>query len=88
MRGAVAPRFRSTSSSSDSSTTSCAAGSAPSISTSGARGSRTAAAWYQGEPFELVQLIYPDRNGFLPYEAGYEQRMRLAQPVIASVGEP
>jgi hypothetical protein len=48
----------------------------------------TAAAWYRGEPFELVQLIYPDRNGFLPYEAGYEQRMRLAQPVIASVSQP
>ena len=45
----------------------------------------TAAAWYRGAPFELVQLIYPDRNGFLPYEAGYEQRMRLAQPVIAAV---
>jgi hypothetical protein len=47
----------------------------------------SAVAWYRGEPFELVQLIYPDRNGFLPYEAGYEQRMRLAQPVIASLGE-
>ena len=45
----------------------------------------TAAAWYRGAPFELVQLIYPDRNGFLPYEAGYEQRMRLAQPVIATL---
>ncbi|MGH9134947.1 MAG: DUF4262 domain-containing protein [Ilumatobacteraceae bacterium] len=42
----------------------------------------TAAAWYRGEPFELVQLLYPDRNGFMPYEPGYEQRMRLAQPVI------
>ena len=31
----------------------------------------------------MVQLIYPDRNGFLPYEAGFDQRrMRLAQPVI------
>jgi hypothetical protein len=48
----------------------------------------TAAAWYGGEPFELVQLIYPDRNGFLPYEAGFEQRMRLAQPVISSVDQP
>ena len=45
----------------------------------------TAGAWYRGARFELVQLIYPDRNGFLPYETGYEQRMRLAQPVIASV---
>lgn len=46
----------------------------------------TAAAWYRGEPFSMVQLLYPDRNGFLPYEAGYEQRMRLAQPVIGRVG--
>jgi hypothetical protein len=46
----------------------------------------TAAAWYRGEPFEMVQLMYPDRNGFLPYETGYEQRMVLAQPVIGTVG--
>ncbi len=46
----------------------------------------TATAWYRGELPEMVQLIYPDRNGFLPYEAGYDQRMRLAQPVIGSIG--
>ncbi len=46
----------------------------------------TAVSWYRGAPFEIVQLIYPDRNGFLPYEAGYEQRMALAQPVIGTVG--
>jgi Domain of unknown function (DUF4262) len=45
----------------------------------------TAEAWYRGAPFEVVQLIYPDRNGFLPYEPGYEHRMRLAQPVIGTV---
>lgn len=45
----------------------------------------TAAAWYKGEPFSMVQLLFPDRNGFLPYEAGYEQRMRLAQPVLGNV---
>lgn len=45
---------------------------------------RTAAAWYRGELPTMVQLLYPDRNGFMPYEAGYEQRMRLAQPVIAA----
>ena len=44
----------------------------------------TAEAWYRGEPFEVVQLIYPDRNGFLPYEPGFDQRMRLAQPVIGT----
>jgi hypothetical protein len=45
----------------------------------------TAASWYRGAPFSMVQLIYPDRNGFMPYEAGYEQRMRLAQPVVGDV---
>lgn len=45
----------------------------------------TAVAWYRGAPFEVVQLLYPDRSGFLPYEAGYEQRMTLAQPVIGTV---
>ncbi len=44
----------------------------------------TAAAWYRGEPFSVVQLVYPDRNGFMPYESGFEQRLRLAQPVIGS----
>jgi hypothetical protein len=45
----------------------------------------TATAWYRGQPFEIVQLLYPDRNGFMPYEAGFEQRMTLAQPVIGTV---
>ncbi len=46
---------------------------------------RTSAAWYRGHPFEMVQLLWPDRNGFLPTEAGYAQHMRLAQPVIATI---
>jgi len=45
----------------------------------------TGIAWYRGEAFDLVQLIYPDRNGFLPYEVGYDQRMRFAQPVVGDV---
>ena len=45
----------------------------------------TAAAWYRGAAFDVVQLIYPDRNGFLPYEPGYEHRLRYAQPVIGTV---
>ena len=45
----------------------------------------TALAWYRGAEFEMVQLAYPDRNGFLPYEAGFDQRMRYAQPVIGHV---
>jgi hypothetical protein len=45
----------------------------------------TAETWYRAEPFEIVQLLYPDRNGFLPYEPGFEQRLRYAQPVIGTL---
>ena len=45
----------------------------------------TAFAWYRGEPFRMTQLLFPDRSGFMPYEAGYEQRMRFAQPVVGIV---
>ncbi|MFT4617123.1 MAG: hypothetical protein ACI89G_000020 [Minisyncoccia bacterium] len=45
----------------------------------------TAVSWFRGAPFEMVQLLFPDRNGFMPYEAGYEQRMRLAQPVLGQL---
>ncbi len=47
---------------------------------------RTAVAWYRAQPFEMVQLLWPDRNGFLPTETGYAQNMRLAQPVVGTVG--
>jgi len=47
----------------------------------------TATSWYRGETFEIVQLFYPDRNGFMPYEQGYEHRMRFAQPVIGTLPE-
>lgn len=46
----------------------------------------TSIAWYRGSPFELVQMMYPDRNGFMPYEPGFEQRLRFAQPVIGELG--
>jgi hypothetical protein len=45
----------------------------------------TAQAWYRGAPFEVVQLVWPDRAGWLPYESGFDQRVRLAQPVIGTV---
>lgn len=47
----------------------------------------TATVWYGEAPFEMVQLLYPDRAGVLPYEDGYERRMRLAQPVVGQVGQ-
>lgn len=46
----------------------------------------TAAAWYQGEPFTMVQLVYPDRNGFMPYEAGFDPSLIASQPVIGTFG--
>jgi hypothetical protein len=44
----------------------------------------TAHSWYRGKPFAIVQLLYPDRNGFLPYEPGFDQTRRFAQPVIGA----
>ncbi len=45
----------------------------------------TAVAWRRGAPFEAVQLLWPDRNGFLPTEPGFDRRVVLAQPVVASI---
>ena len=45
----------------------------------------TAVAWRRGAAFESVQLLWPDRNGFLPTEAGFDRRMVLAQPVVAAI---
>ncbi len=35
-----------------------------------------------GAPYRIQQFIWPDRNGVLPWEDGYEERLRLAQPVV------
>jgi Domain of unknown function (DUF4262) len=47
----------------------------------------TAGAWYRGAPFDVVQLLWPDRNGFLPTEPGFDRRLLLAQPVIGMLAE-
>jgi hypothetical protein len=44
-----------------------------------------ATAWYRGAEQQLVQLLWPDRNGFLPTEAGFDRRRVHAQPVIGTV---
>lgn len=46
----------------------------------------TADAWYRGDDFDVVQLLWPDRNGFLPYETGFDQRLRAVQPVLTPAG--
>lgn len=43
-------------------------------------------AWRRGSAADLVQLLWPDRNGFLPSEAGFDRRVAPAQPVIGTVG--
>ena len=46
----------------------------------------TAVAWRKGAPFAAVQLLWPDRNGFLPTEPGFDRRLVHAQPVVGRVG--
>jgi hypothetical protein len=43
----------------------------------------TATAWHRGNPYGVWQLLWPDRNGFLPDEVGFDQRLQFAQPVLA-----
>jgi len=45
----------------------------------------TGVAWRRGHPFQIAQLLWPDRNGFLPTEVGFDRRMVLAQPVIGDI---
>lgn len=45
----------------------------------------TATSWYRGADFEMVQMIFPDRNGWMPYESGYDERLQLAHPVIGTL---
>jgi hypothetical protein len=42
-------------------------------------------AWRRGATFPIVQLLWPDRNGFLPTEVGFDRRLALAQPVIGDI---
>ena len=32
-----------------------------------------------------MQLAWPDRNGWLPWESGFEHRLLFAQPVVGAV---
>jgi len=46
---------------------------------------QTAVKWHRGNTFRLVQLTWPDRSGWLPYESGFDQSLLLAQPMIGVV---
>jgi len=45
----------------------------------------TSMAWRKGRPFSAAQLLWPDRNGFLPNETGFDRRLLTAQPVVADL---
>jgi Domain of unknown function (DUF4262) len=46
-----------------------------------------ATAWYETEPYRIVQLAWPDRNGWLPWEAGFDHRLLMAQPIIGALDD-
>jgi len=37
-----------------------------------------------GPGWSALQFVWPDRNGRLPWDPGYDERLRLAQPVIGT----
>jgi hypothetical protein len=37
--------------------------------------------YYGSEPFEALQVLWPDTKGVLPVEPGFEEKFRSAQPV-------
>lgn len=45
----------------------------------------TARRWHGGARFDMVQLLWPDRSGWLPFESGFDPMLSRAQPVIGRV---
>ena len=41
--------------------------------------------WYGDAPYRLVQLAYPDPDGWMPWEPGFDPHRALSQPVIGSL---
>ena len=37
---------------------------------------------YEGDEFRVVQLVYPDQRGMMPWAAGVSEGFLMAQPVI------
>jgi hypothetical protein len=42
----------------------------------------TGVKWNRGKVGDMLQLVWPDRNGWLPFDSGFDASMRLAQPAI------
>lgn len=41
-----------------------------------------AGAFHGDRGYRMLQFVWPDRAGLLPWDEGYDERLRLAQPVI------
>jgi hypothetical protein len=44
--------------------------------------------WYGHDEFSIVQLVWPDRSGWMPWESGYDVKLRYAQPLMGRYEEP
>ena len=36
--------------------------------------------YYEGEPFTVLQCLWPDKQGKLPHEVGFDDAFRARQP--------
>lgn len=47
------------------------------------KGLVTYALWYyQGSPFPVLQLVWPDRDGLFPWNEGFDAKLGQKQPVL------
>ncbi|WP_426571938.1 DUF4262 domain-containing protein [Aquihabitans sp. McL0605] len=44
-------------------------------------------AWYGDEPYRLVQLAWPDRTGWLPWEPGFDPALAAVQLLLGEFTE-
>ena len=42
-------------------------------------------AWYGSDPYRLVQLVYPDRAGWLPWEPGFDPATATVELLLCEV---
>ena len=42
----------------------------------------SANSWYGDQPYRMVQLVWPDRNGWLPWEIGFDPSMAAVQLLL------
>jgi uncharacterized protein DUF4262 len=40
--------------------------------------------YYEGEPFPLYQIVWPSKDGVLPWDDGASESFRVAQPVLGA----